>query len=56
MRKGKKIDCLDSSSIYNKLMKSKNNKKIMDNNDVRIGDNMAIDSKTNVIYKLNKSF
>lgn len=52
MRKGEKLSCTDSSSIFNKIRKSKHNGKVLANNDVRIGDDMAMCSKTNVVYKL----
>lgn len=52
MRKARKVSCTDSSPIFNKIRKSKHNGKILSNNDVRIGDNMAICSKTHIVYKL----
>ena len=55
MRKGKRPSCLDESSILKEILKSKHNRKVLENNDIRIGDDMALNSKTNIIYKLKEN-
>lgn len=50
--KTKTTSCCDISSTISKIRKEKANRTLMDNGDSRIGNNMAVCSKTHIIYKL----
>lgn len=50
----KKIRCEYTSPLYRKISNSKYNGKVLVNGDIRIGDDVVIDSKTNLLYKLWK--
>jgi hypothetical protein len=47
-----RFECASDSQILKSLILSKHNSKLLENGDVRIGDDMALNSKTNLIYKL----
>lgn len=53
MRKGKRNYCIESSTMYNSLRKEKHNGKILFNGDMRVGNTMAVCSKTDMLYKLS---
>ena len=42
----------EQSKEYNKIVRENNNGKILPNGDIRIGNDMAISKKTNLIYNL----
>jgi len=44
--------CTDNSKIIKQIRNSKYNNKMLPNGDIRIGNDMAMDSKTHIIYKL----
>ena len=43
---------IKNSKIIKQIRNSKYNNKILPNGDIRIGNDMAMDSKTHIIYKL----
>mgnify|MGYP006435549845 CR=1 FL=1 len=47
-----KTFCAEESKEYNKIVKEKHNRKILPNGDIRIGNDMAISKKTNLIYTI----
>lgn len=53
MRKGKRIYCIESSTMYNSLRKERHNGKVLFNGDVRVGNDMAVCSRTDMLYKLS---
>ena len=55
MKKRKVIFCADTSKTFNKIKNAKNNRKILSNGDVRIGDDMALCKKTSVVYKIKNN-
>lgn len=44
--------CTNDSKIFKQICNSKFNNKIMPNGDIRIGDDMAMNNKTHIIYKI----
>jgi hypothetical protein len=51
MRKSKRIYCVDSSKLYQQLLKEKFNGTILPNGDLRVGNDMAVNSN-NSLYKI----
>jgi len=51
MRKIKRIYCVDSSKLYQQLLKEKFNGTILPNGDLRVGNDMAVNS-SNSLYKI----
>ena len=52
MRKRKTISCVDTATAYNQIKNAKHNRKALPNGDIRIGNDMALSKKTNLIYIL----
>lgn len=44
--------CEHLSPIYRKIINHKHNGQVLENGDVRIGKDLALSIKTNLIYKL----
>lgn len=51
-RGGPRGHCVELSPIYNTLKKEKHNGETLENGDIRIGNDMAMDIKTHLVYKL----
>ena len=51
-KKDKRISCVSSSDLFNKINNSKYNGKLLSNGDIRIGDDLAMCEKTHRVYKL----
>ena len=52
MKKRKIISCVDTATAYNQIKNAKHNRKVLPNGDVRIGNDMALSKKTNLIYMI----
>lgn len=46
----KRTKCENFSLTFRKIVNSKYNGKILENGNIRIGDDFALDSKTNMLY------
>ena len=51
-KRGCVTSCADGSKIFKQIRNSKYNNKLLGNGDIRIGDDLAMDSKTHLVYKL----
>lgn len=47
-------DCVSSSKIYRQIVSAKNNGKVLENGDIRVGDEYAINKTSSIMYKLKK--
>lgn len=47
----KRVMCEDLSQTYRKILNEKKNGKVLENGDIRVGNDMALNVKTNMLYK-----
>ena len=51
-KKGQRNDCSMKGQIYREVLNSKHNGKVLENGDIRVGNEFAMDIQTNILYKL----
>lgn len=51
-KKGQRYECASTGAVYNEILNSKHNGKVLENGDIRVGPMFALNTQTNMLYKV----
>ena len=51
-KRGQRYECANEGQTYREVLNAKHNGKVLENGDIRVGNEFAMNIKTNILYKL----